>query len=165
MFMDRPTYNAKSNKARALIFVCMYATHRHDLFYILWSIIKIFKTVFKLLSMQENVHRQMDRRQMDGLDARLIPISPQTFYTQCFLLTAGQHQRCHDVATFQSDWRGLWFIFMSFKAMWRRVAQCDYWNVNYVPMVNYGAFSKYTKAVTKPVTGMDSLPVSAFPIR
>ena len=51
---------------------------------------------------------------------------------QIFLLIAKQRQWRHVVTDVQTDCRGPWFIFMSFKVAWRRVAQFCYWNVNYI---------------------------------
>ena len=66
-----------------------------------------------------------------------------------FLLTAEQRQWRHDVADVQSDCREPWFILTPFKVMWRRVAQFNYWNVNYITFqwFTIGLFSKYTKNV------------------
>ena len=66
-----------------------------------------------------------------------------------FRLTMEQRQWRYDVAEAQSDCREPWFILTSFKAMWRRVAQCNYWNVNYITFQRFtiGLFSKYTKNV------------------
>ena len=38
-----------------------------------------------------------------------------------------------------------WFILASFKVMWRRVAQCNYWKVNFIQMVYYRVFRKCGK--------------------
>ena len=67
-----------------------------------------------------------------------------------FLLTAEQHQWRHDIADVHSDCREPWFILMSFQVMWRRVAQCNYWNVNCITFQWFtiiGLFSKYTNNV------------------
>ena len=66
-----------------------------------------------------------------------------------FLLTAEQRQWRHDVADVQSDCREPWFVLTSSKVMWRRVAQCYYWNVNYITFqwFTIGLFSKFTNKV------------------
>ena len=66
-----------------------------------------------------------------------------------FLLSVEQRRWRHDVADVQSDCRAPWFILTSFKVMWRRAAQCNYWNVNYITFQCFtiGFFSKYTKNV------------------